>query len=313
MSRILLIATLSCAALWGQRYHAQVLVEGGGGPPKEPLIRPDIVRGIAPLCRILTVFGNGTVEYIPIQYLTDECPVTIFLKGYQTTHATLRDGAVIVLKREGDHEGATVSMTSLKAPEDARKAYQKASELMIDKKWAAAQKQLERAVGIYPDYALAWSGLGEVLVEQSRPDEARGAFEKSIAADPKYLKPYLQLARLALNQRRPEDALQITDKAIALKPVNYPGIYFYNAVANFNLKRLDAAEKSAREAVDSDLSHEIPRAENLLGMILLAGGDTGGALQHLKKYLEIDPKAGDAADVKQLIAKLEKTLIERAK
>ena len=249
-------------------------------------------------CRILPVFGDGTVEYmVDWRYrlnnsaTSDECAVTIRLKGYRTTVVTLRNEAVIVLKRIGDSEGSMVSMTALKAPEPAKKAFGKGVAAMIDQKWAVAQKNFERAVEIYPDYAAAWTNLGMVFKEQSDPKEARTAWERAVAADPKYVKPYMYLARLALEQRRMEDAANIAGRALALNPVEFPAVYYYDASANFNLNRFDLAEKSARRAIELDTNHELPRAEFLLGSVLAAKGDRNGALQHMRKYLEISPKA----------------------
>jgi tetratricopeptide (TPR) repeat protein len=102
-----------------------------------------------------------------------------------------------------------------------------------------------------------------------------------------------------------EDAAGITERALALNPIEFPAIYFYDATANFNLNRFDASEKSARRAIDLDSNHQIPRAEFLLGTVLAAKGDRRGAVEHLRKYLEISPKATDAAEVNRFIARIE--------
>ena len=261
----------------------------------------------------MNVFANGTVEFrinwssreVNMHDL-DVCEVTISLAGFRTMDATLKNDAVIVLKRVGDHESSTVSMTSLKAPKDARKAFEKGQAEISENKLPAAQKQLEKAVALYPEYAQAWCDLGEVLRLQSKGTEARAAWQHALQADPKYLKSYLQLARLELQEGRMEDAIAITNRAIELNPVEYPGIYFFNAVANFNLRRLDAAEKSVREAIGHDSAHEIPRAESLLGNVLANRGKLLEAVQHLKKYLEYAPKAPDYVDVQQQIEALER-------
>jgi superkiller protein 3 len=232
--------------------------------------------------------------------------VTISLAGYRTMEATLRSGAVIVLKRVGDHEGSMVSMTSLNAPKEARKAFEKGQAAMSQSKWPAAQKSLESAVALYPAYAQAWCDLGEALREQAKGAEARAAWQHALQADPKYLKSYLQMARLDLQEGRMEDALATTNKALELNPIEFPGIYFFNAVASFNLKRLDAAEKSVRQAIEHDSAHEIPRAESLLGSVLANRGAFREAIEHFNKYLELSPKAPDSAEVKQQIAALER-------
>jgi tetratricopeptide (TPR) repeat protein len=305
--------TLASVSIARGQFHAKIVLEDGTPLPTQPQITPALSGWLVPSCRILNLFGNGTVVYAvnwrsrPYDGATaDVCAVRIRLAGYREADVTLRNGAVIVLKRLGDHEGSTVSVTTLKAPEAARKAYEQGAAAMLRKKWARAQEEFERAVAIYPDYAPAWSNLGEVFREQSKPKEARAACERALEADPKYVRPYLQLTRLALAEGRTQDAVGIAERALELNPVEFPGIYFYHAVANYNLRRLDVAEKSARRAIELDADREIPRAESLLGSVLAAAGDRRGAIAHLRRYLEISPRAPDAAEVRQRIAELER-------
>jgi tetratricopeptide (TPR) repeat protein len=267
----------------------------------------------------LEVFGNGTVEYTvrgqadPYCHGSacldgqagDSCPVRIRLAGYRTAEVTLHQDAVIALKRIGENEGTSISITALNAPKEAKKAYESGVAAMAHKKWEAAQRDFERAVADYPRYAPAWSDLGEVLMQDLKPQEARAACEHALEADPKYLKPYLQLARLALSDGRIEDAGRITTRALALNPVEFPGLYYYDAVVDLRLKRLDDAERSARRAAELDSNHEIPLAESLLGTLLAAKGDRSGAIEHYRKYLQISPDATDASTVKRRIAELE--------
>jgi Flp pilus assembly protein TadD len=299
---------LAGASLAQIQYHAKIALEDGTPLPTSPMITTQLSDQLSRSCSIYNVFGNGDVIYVGYSrvapYRTDECPVTIRLKGYQTVNVTLRDGAVIVLKRVGDHEGSTVSATALHAPPEARKAYEKGVAAMSDQKWAKAQQDFERAVAAYPDYAPAWSDLGETLSRQSKPKEARAAWERAVQADPKYVKPYIQLIRMALSENRSADASQLAERAMDVNSLEFPAIFFYHAVANLNLHHLDVAEKSALRAVELDTNHEIPRAENLLGTLLAARGDRQGAIQHLNKYLELSPKAADADKVRQLIADL---------
>ena len=308
----ILALALVLAAMGQFRYRAKLATEDGSPLPTTPQIIPSLSQRLVANCRILTMFGDGTVEYVidwrsrPYEPATaDVCSVTIRLKGYRATEATLRNGAVIVLQRLGDNEGSMVSLTALKAPEEAQKAYGKGVVAMTDKKWSAAQKNFERAVEIYPQYAQAWSDLGEVLREQSKTVEAGAAWKRALEADPKYIKAYLQLTRLALEEKRMEEAAGFAERALAMNPIEFPAIYFYDAAANYNLRRLDQAEKSVRRAIDLDSHHQIPRAEVLLGSVLAAKGDRRGAVEHLRKYLEMSPKAIDAAEVHRTIAKLE--------
>ena len=307
-----ILALAMAAAVSAQTFHATIVTEDGSPLPNSPQIIPSLSDRLVQECAIVNIFGNGSVQYL-VNYRSrpydpstaDVCSVTIRLKGYQTLQATLRNDATVVLKRTGLHQGSTVSASALNAPEPAKKAYGKGVNAMNDEKWDAAQKNFEKAVEIDPEYAQAWSDLGEVLQKKSQPTEARAALEKAVAADPKYIRPYVQLAMLDLQEKRPEDAAAIAGKAVAMNPLEFPELYFYNAVANYNLKHLDVAEYSARRATELDSAHEIPRAEVLLGSVLIAKGDRAGGVQHFRKYLELVPKAQDAEQIRKAIAQLE--------
>jgi Flp pilus assembly protein TadD len=308
----LTVALAAVATASAESFHATIVTEDGSPLPNSPQIIPDLSERLVQECQIVNIFGNGSIQYV-VNYRSrpydpstaDVCSVTIRMKGFQSMNATLHNDATIVLKHVGLHEGSTVSATSLNAPEPAKKAFGKGVNAMDDGKWAAAQKDFEKAVEIDPDYASAWSDLGEVLQKQAKPTEARAAFEKAVQADPKYIKPYIQLTMLDLQEKRPEDAIAIGGRAVAMNPLEFPELYFYFAAANFNLKRFDVAEANARRATELDHAHEIPRSEVLLASVLAAKGDRTGALQHFRKYLELVPKAPDADQVKRAIAQLE--------
>lgn len=291
-------------AAWGQTmtFHARIVIDDGVPPPVTPQIIPDPMGS----CTIVNVFGNGTVEYMTGERSrSDECKVTIRLSGYRKTETTLRNGGVVVMTRLGTRSNPTVSLITLKAPEDARRAFEKGVAAVSSKKWAAAQKEFERAVASYPDYAPAWSALGEVLAEEAKPREARAAWERAVKADAKYAKAWVRLTHLEVEEGRMQDALEAASRAVQLDPRGFPGVYVDQAMANLELKRVGDAEESARRAVDLDTDHEVPRAERVLGLVLAAKGDRTGAAEHLKKYLKISPKAVDAAEVRQRIAELE--------
>ncbi len=280
-------------------YRAQIVVDQGVPPPTSPMIHPDPPAQ----CAIEEVFGNGNVQYaVPPFRNSDSCPVTIQLSGYRKNQAILRNGAVIVMKRPGSYANPTVSLTTLAAPEDAKKAFRKGVGAMVGKKWAVAQKEFERAVAAYPEYAPAWGALGEVLVEEAQPQPARQAFERAVKSDPKFAPGWAQLARLAADEGRMQDALAAAERAIQLDATGFPAVYVSQAMANLALKRLDVAEKSARRAVELDTFHEIPLAERVLGSVLAAKDDREGAIEHWQKYLELSPKADDAAEVRKRIA-----------
>jgi hypothetical protein len=71
----------------------------------------------------------------------------------------------IVLHRMKHVEGFTISASTAAAPPDARKAFQKAREDESKGKMEDAEKKLEKAVAVYPGFAVAWVELGRVQAQ----------------------------------------------------------------------------------------------------------------------------------------------------
>ncbi len=83
--------------------------------------------------------------------------------------------------------------------------------------------------------------------------------------------------------------------------------WFNDAVADYNLKNYEAAEKSVREELKLDPpSTKIHQSYYLLGIVLAARKDYGSAVEQLRVYLKVAPDAPDAARAKTQIPDLEK-------
>jgi tetratricopeptide (TPR) repeat protein len=212
----------------------------------------------------------------------------------------------IVLHRVAGVEGAAVSMTSLAAPKDARRAYQRALQLLRKNKASEAAKELRKAVEIYPNYAAAWYELGRIQLDNQETAQARASFTAAIAADAKYVNPYLQLVEMEAQARNWAELAQNTSKLLKLDAQDYPMAYFYNAIANLNLGRLDEAEKSARAGEKLDVQHQYPRLQKVLATILAKEKDYEGAMAEIRTYLLLAPDAEDAPRMRKQLAELER-------
>ncbi|MBL0157461.1 MAG: tetratricopeptide repeat protein [Bryobacterales bacterium] len=212
----------------------------------------------------------------------------------------------LILHRLSNVEGFTFSMTSASAPKDSRKAYEKGTDLMKKKKYEEAEVHLRKAVDGYPKYALAWFELGRAFEAQKRQADAKTAYEQSVASDGKFVNPHLQLLQIAVNTRDWQQIAERSDTVLKLNPFNYPQIWYMNGAANYNLKKLDVAERSAREALKLDVSHGNPRISRLLGIILADKGDYPGALTQMQGYLSFAPDAPDVEVVRKQIAELQR-------
>jgi tetratricopeptide (TPR) repeat protein len=211
----------------------------------------------------------------------------------------------IVLHRLTNVQGSTISVTTALAPRHAQKDYEKGIQLAQKGDLENAEKRLKAATDVYPKYAIAWFALGEVEQRQGRNDEARKAWQAAVAADNKYVSPCEALAGLAVQQQKWQEAVDYSKQAIELNPVEFPGAFWYNAFANYQLKQFEPAEKSARALLKLDTAHKFPQAENLLAHILAEKGNYSEAATHLRAYLALDPNAKDAAALKRALDQMD--------
>jgi len=223
------------------------------------------------------------------------------------------DVGTLFLHRLSNVEGLTISATSALAPKDAVKAFDKGQDDEKKQKWPDAQKELNKAVSLYPKYAAAWYELGNVQREQKDIDAARQSYAKALEADPKFVSPYLQLGDLAGHEQKWQEAADDTDRLLKLNPIDFPQAWLLNGIANFNLGKLDVAEKSAREGLSHDTAHQFPKMNLLLGVLLAQKQSYPEAAQNLRDYLRYAPKAEDADQVKKQLAEVEKVLEPQAK
>lgn len=230
------------------------------------------------------------------------------------------DVGVIVVERTTKIKGMTLSAQPYKAPPNARKAYEKGLDAENKGKLAEAHKYFEQAVTRYPKYASAWFQLGMLFERENQKDSARDAYTHSTASDMQFLPPFLSLASLAFQEGDWPAVLQYTRHILDLDPFNYgetnsyvldldelnpAAAYFYNAVANYNLNRLEEAEKSALKAERADLLTKFPQLHVLLAEIFTRKRDYPLAILELRSYLELVPHAKDADLIRQRLAKLQ--------
>ena len=124
----------------------------------------------------------------------------------------------IVLHRIGKVAGTRISVTTLQAPPEARKAFERAHNAMAKNHLAEAEHDLQKAVTLYPKFAEALAELGEIYSKQGRKDEAAKLLQQAIEADPKFVSPYVNLASRAGEQRDWQRMAELSQKALALNP-----------------------------------------------------------------------------------------------
>jgi Tfp pilus assembly protein PilF len=230
------------------------------------------------------------------------CELRAVLAGYQSSTVILRaiggdtweyPVGTIFLKRIGNAPGTTISVTSMAAPKDAMHAFEKAQKIKAEKP-VEAEKELNKAVKIYPQFAAAWTLLGDLHREHNDFDTARTDYAQAIAADSQFVNPAYGLAMIAAQEKKWDEAIRLTEQVIKLNAAAYPLAYFLNAAANYNLQKFAPAEESARKFKTLDTQHSHPDVCLLLSYVLSARQDYAGAAREIRDYLAIAPNSPDA-------------------
>ncbi len=286
--------------------HGEFQFELGRNQQERDASQTDSDRMVTTRSGRLDVTGRSQLRY-------DECELRASLPGFTSTSVPMRvendlslvHVPMITLTRMGGVAGTTISLTSMAAPKEARSAFEKGRKAGNERKFDEAVRELEKAVAIYPQYAGAWSLLGEIHRLQNQFEPAKKDYAQALAVDPKFVSPYFGLATMAVVENRWADAARITDQLIALNAFAYPMAYFFNAAANYNLGKLDAAEQSARKFLQMDTGHTRPDIALLLGNILAGKRRYAEAAQLFRDFLAARPDAPNAEQVRKELQRLE--------
>ena len=267
-----------------------------------------------------TTPGNGPTQ-TPVNRDLSGCDLQAAIPGFRSDvlHLSSRKSlddpnvGILVMHRLAGVEGTTISLTTAMAPKDAKKAMEKAQNALKKDKLEDAQKELLKAVDIYPKFAIAWAELGRIQQRLNDPDDARRSFAMALEADAKLVTPYISLASLAFDENKWQDVSYYTDRALKLNPVDFPQAYLLDALSNYHLKKMDLAEKSARAGIDHDAEHRYADLHEILAVVLLNKRDYPAAAEQFRTYLQYSPDGRDAASARKQLAELERVLSREAK
>jgi tetratricopeptide (TPR) repeat protein len=204
-----------------------------------------------------------------------------------------------------ERTGRTVSATSLKAPPNAVKLFERGLHSLQQGKFPDAIKDFESANRIYPDYAESWLNLGRAHAAAGAFGLARDAFVRAAQLDPQLAEAPEELGLLAAGQNDLASAARYLDESIRLDPGSSYRACYSDAVVNLMLKHYDLAERSARAALRFGDAGTQARVNYVLGIALLAKEENAEAKQHLQRYLDLNPKAPERDQIEKELARLD--------
>jgi Tfp pilus assembly protein PilF len=210
---------------------------------------------------------------------------------------------ILYIRAEGQPKGAANPMLA-DISKDAVKKYQKAGETSA-KDPKAAIVLLDEAIGLHPQFALAYYEKGLLYQKQNDLDNALAAFVKAIEIKPDYVDAKLQFGSTSLSMKNYEVAAQVFLDVIKAKN-EMPLVYLYLGKAFVGLKQNDNAEKAFKQALALKGGENLAEAHRYLGGLYLQKNQTADAIAELQKYVELQPKAPDADKIKTTIEDLKK-------
>ena len=310
---IRLIALVCCALLAVSAAHAQlqeeyrfkgIVVDGSGTPV--PTVRITL-RDMASGSRIeFTSKVDGTFDRRMIPHARYEA---VFEKAGFAKHTQEFDWsssprqsetveAKVVLGKETQDVGKAMGEKAAKLYEESYQALERNDCATATSK---ANDILELGAGQY-EYAVRFI-LARCAAMQNTLPEAAAEYRRVLALKPDFFEAQFDLASVLEAQGQHDEALREYEKAAALKPGDAEVQYNLGAML---LKRNQYADAlphlQAAESVDST---HAPTAK-ALGFAYLQGDkkDLSSARRYFERYLALDPKAADAAEIRNLITEL---------
>lgn len=171
-----------------------------------------------------------------------------------------------------------------------------------------AQEYFEKAIELDPKYALAYSGLGSLLLTRfihsnNHTDLHVGIkhLKRAIKLDGKLADPYLWLTYAYIRDKKTKKALEAGNTAIRLDPNHPMAYYFLGAAHGFsNDKSFDPqAQLRALSCYKRciELEPRYQTARMLIGLLYISHGQYDQALTHFEQAVEIET-SGRSAYVK---------------
>jgi tetratricopeptide (TPR) repeat protein len=250
--------------------------------------------------RLNSSFGGGN------------CDLRAELSGFRSSRINLNDPSsfdgtsvgVIWLHRTVRSGDNMVSITTLMAPKDARKNFDKGRALALEGKASKALSAFQKAVKIDPRFAEAWIGLGFAQYRMQSPEAAEKSALKAREIDRKLPGIYEILGYIASDRKDWKAAAQYLEEAERLNPGSSALPWYLSAVAYYQMRRFPEAEKSIRQEMQIDTARHYKRAQFLLGLILVARNEVITGAEALREYLAGSPDPGDVKPANAVLSRL---------
>jgi tetratricopeptide (TPR) repeat protein len=204
--------------------------------------------------------------------------------------------------------GGVVPAVRLRIPTPARKAFEKGTEAMRQELWQKSRASFETAIREYPQFDMAYNGLGVVQMQLNDVEAARQAFSKAIELNPDFAGANRNLARILLMEHKNGEALPLLKRSLTTEPDN---AWALTNTANSELLLHDFTDALLYARKAHSVPHEgFASVHIVAARALEATQRPTEALAEYRLYLDEDPSGPDATRAREAVARIT-TLVAR--
>ena len=200
------------------------------------------------------------------------------------------------------HKTGVLDANMAAVPGQAKALYERALEAIRKGDSQRAIDLLTTAVGQYPNFPQALNELGVQYLRVGKPDRAVEVLRAAVDLNPNAFTPLLNYGIALLNKKDFAEAATQLRAALRQKESS-PTAHMYLGIALINVHNYVDAEKEMLRAIEVG-GQNLGLVHYYLGGIYWRKQDYKRAADALEKYLQIEPKAPDAARVAATIREL---------
>lgn len=193
---------------------------------------------------------------------------------------------------------AFVSASDLAVPNRARKELDKSNELIRRHELQQAIEKLEKAIAIYPQYALAYNNLGVLYSQLGDRRHENEALQKAISLNPRFALAYVNVGRMDMKVNDYRGAEEAFTKALSFNGDDAVTLILL-AYAEFMDKSFDASIATSHKAHALDKSHSF--AHRVAARAFEEKKQGANAIAELEMFLKEEPASPRADEARHEI------------
>jgi protein O-GlcNAc transferase len=220
--------------------------------------------------------------------------------GLDPRHAQAHVNLAAILLQQGEAQRAVPHLDQAirlygRRPDAAQAHYLRAKIYSEDRDAAKAAAELQQAVELAPEFAEAWSDLGESRKNLSDGKGALSAFRRSVDLVPGNPVAQARLGAYLLDSGAVHEAVEHLDEAVRLDPKNQSALNALQRALRQDgqAERAEAAKKQLAELIrqrdEADQKLVAATEINNRGAELEKAGDVRGALEKYRAALDLLP------------------------